>query len=396
MIRLPKSLGHFTSLVLVVAIVAILGVLAELFSSASTFIVHSEAESGQLAGSSAQVDASGASGGKAVRFASASTGSNCEVTALLENPCRPWLGAWADNYTAAATGIRAQTEYHEQRIGRQLEFIHDYREPNTVLSDTDKYFINRANTYASITWKPSYTWAEAGGDNATVNAQIDKMADSLKSVAPKKVMFSVFHEPENDVTSASGCSGLSGSSGTPAEYRAMWQNVRQRFDAKGVDNIVWSWWVMGWEGNECMIDDLYPGNNLVDWILYDPYLGSNNSTFDAKIGYFYDWMKNNSDSTHNYTSKIWGLAEYSSHQTSQAVAAKFWTDAQASLESNKYPKLKLWMSFDSANGKPDNRVAYTCLTWHSDGSKVVCDNTVQDNAEAAAYRALVNSVKFKD
>jgi len=394
--RQLKRLGRFTPLIVVVTILAAIGVGAELFSSASTYVAHSEAETGRLAGGASQVSAANASGGKAIRFAAGGNSGNCAVTALLENPCRPWLGAWADNYSQAATGIRAQTEYHEQRMGRQIEFMHDYREPNAVLSDTDKYFINRANTYASITWKPSYTWAQATGNNADVNAQIDKMADSLKSVAPKKVMFTVFHEPENDVTSHPGCSGLSGGSGTPAEYRAMWKNVRQRFDAKGVNNVAWAWWVMGWDGNQCMMNDLYPGNDLVDWILYDPYVGGNNGTFDNKIGYFYKWMQNNSDASHAYTSKLWGLGEYSSHQTSQAVAAKFWTDAKTALENNTYPKLKLWMVFDSANGKPDNRVGYTCLSWRSEGSKVVCDNTIQDDAEAAAYKALANSPKFKD
>ena len=37
---------------------------------------------------------------------------------------------------------------------------------------------------------------------------------------------------------------------------------------------------MGFTGWSSIVDRLYPGNDLVDWISYDPYAHSNETTFD--------------------------------------------------------------------------------------------------------------------
>src|SRR6266404_3712445 len=51
---------------------------------------------------------------------------NCAVSATLVNSCRPLLGAAVRGYPqAASAGMKDQALYHEKRIGRQLDLVHD-------------------------------------------------------------------------------------------------------------------------------------------------------------------------------------------------------------------------------------------------------------------------------
>lgn len=333
-----------------------------------------------------------------------SSAASCTVSATLVNSCRPWLGAWAKDYPQVPAGVKNQISYHEQRIGKQVDLVKDYKTEGNTLSADDKYFIDRANTYAVVTWKPANTFAAGAGSNAQVNSDIDKMADSIKSVAPHKVFLSVWHEPENDVSSGAGsCSAniyKSNTAGnTPANYRAMWQNVRNRFNAKGVNNVVWTLIPMGFNGFDCMDRDLWPGNNLVDWIMWDPYGQSDKSTWTGQIGQHYNWMLQNSDATHDFTSKPWGLAEVSTHLSSKAASAAWWQQAKTALDNNTFPRLKAYIVFDSDNGKPDNRIMYWCdptaagQPANADG-KGNCGNLQIDNNEQAAYKAFANDPIF--
>ena len=303
--------------------------------------------------------------------------ANCAVDAKLVNSCRPWLGAWANDYGKSTW--RAHLEDHEARIGRSLDIVHAYHGPGSVTLSTDeKYFVNRAGTMLLLNWKPASTWSAAGGGDATVNAQIDQMADSIKAMAPHKIFLTVFHEPENDVSpGTSSCSGLKGSAGSPAQYRAMWQNTRARFDARGVSNAVWVMNYMGYGPWDCLVPELWPGNNLVDWVMWDPYDTAVSDSWSSSVGRFYNVLSSKSDAAHDYLSKPWGLAEFGvGGSTDQAHAYKYYQDARASLASNAFPKLKAYVAFD-ALGSLNTRVSYSTSNQY-------------DTAEQDQYRALAN------
>jgi YD repeat-containing protein len=318
--------------------------------------------------------------------------TDCTPNAVLVNPCRPWLGAWAVDYPEAQNGVKNQILYHEQRIGKQIDLVKDYKTAGGTLGADDKYFINRPNTYALITWKPAGSFG--AGASASANSSIDTMAASVKSVAPKKIFLSIWHEPENDVNAGTtSCGNAAGNAGSPAQYVAMWQNVRNRFDAAGVNNVVWTYIPMGYSGWNCMEKQLWPGNNLVDWVMWDPYGSGDSDSWNKTMSPFYDWMTANTDAAHAYTSKAWGIAETSIHWYSQeASGVAFWQGAKAALDANTFPRLKAYVVFDSTNGKPDNRVGYWCKAW----VKETCNagQTVADPAKAAAYKAFANDAVF--
>ena len=58
----------------------------------------------------------------------------------------------------------------------------------------------RPGTIALVNWRVANRWADGDGRSATVNAQIDGMANSIKALGTTKIMLTVHHEPENDIS----------------------------------------------------------------------------------------------------------------------------------------------------------------------------------------------------
>ncbi|WP_275408377.1 glycoside hydrolase family 26 protein, partial [Actinoplanes campanulatus] len=118
-----------------------------------------------------------------------------------------------------------------------------------------------------LNWKIAYgsSWAKvAKGEQ---DARIDAFAKRIKAY-DKQVFLVLNHEPENDVKAKKG-------SGWEAkDFKAMYRHTIQRLDAQGVDNVVN---VMAYMGNEKWMaqswwKDLYPGDDVVDWIGLDSYV----------------------------------------------------------------------------------------------------------------------------
>jgi hypothetical protein len=186
------------------------------------------------------------------------------------------------------------------------------------------------------------------------------MANSIKSLGSTKIFLTLFHEPENDVTSGgTNCPGLTykGSAGTPTEYRAMWANVESRFDALGVTNVVWDMNYMNYAPWDCLVDDLWPGNGLVDWIFFESY-SDNNSTFASQTGHFYNLLTSHSNAAHDYLAKPWGVGEFGTNASNLAVRNTYYSGVKTALDNNTFPHLKLLSLFDSPGIGGDFRVAY--------------------------------------
>ena len=312
--------------------------------------------------------------------------SNCQPNAILENPCRPWFGAAVYGDPHAAANVISQFTYYESIIGHPLDIFHDYHPAGSIpLNGNEIYFAKRSNTYIYVNWKPASNWAAADGGNATINAEIDKAAASIKSIAPHKIFLTIWHEPENDVSpGTSNCSGLKGSAGSPAQYKAMWQNVENRFAADGVTNVVWVMNYMGYAQWDCLVPQLWPGNNLVNWVTYDSYSTSTSSTWANTIGRMYGVLTNDSNNTTNFLSKPWGLAEFGDCTTAnQAHVYQYYAEAKAALDANLYPNIKMYMVYDS-NG---NNAGMGCLTDYSKAG-------IYDPTEQADFNAFADDPIF--
>jgi hypothetical protein len=307
--------------------------------------------------------------------------SQCSVDAKLVNTCRPWLGAAVSYYPwAGGTNpydLAYQMPYFDKRLNDpdvllnpsksvnvvyKTDFVHHYSSGDFKL-DQNAYLmsiVKSNNRYLQLNWKPvSGSWAI----NTTLTTNTQALADTMNRVrtaAPNaKIMLAVFHEPENDVIpgGAGTCStASSGSIGTTTQYRDMWREVRRIFDQKGVTNVVWAMNFMGFSNYDCMISQLWPGNEYVDWILWDPYDGGS-VDYVGVMKRFYTWLENNDNgTTHAYKSKAWGLGEFGywnkDYNSTDANSILFWQQAKQALINNAMPRVKLYSVFDSTPSTP--------------------------------------------
>ena len=303
----------------------------------------------------------------------------CTISAKLVNSCRPWLGAESGAY--GVTGFRARMLEHEARIGRKVDIVHAYLGAgNVVLTSDIVTLAQRPGTIALVNWRVVNRWADGAGGNATVNGQIDRMANSIKALGTTKIMLTLHHEPENDISPGGypSCPNLTfrGSFGAVPDYGRMWRNVRARFDALGVNNVVWVMNYMGWKAWNCVVKGLWPGNSYVDWVMWDPY--PRNATWTTFVNWFYNFLIANNDAEHNFMSKPWGLAEFGFVGTSQTAAYQIYDDLRANLRNGVHPRLKAYVVWDNylTNGE-DNRVAYSA-------------SHVKDPVEQQHYNAFAN------
>ena len=128
----------------------------------------------------------------------------------------------------------------------------------------------------------------------------------------KKFFLILNHEPEDDVRPRAG-SGM-----TAKDFSASFRHVIQRLRAKGVTNVVS---VVAYMGNEKWMaqswwKDLYPGDDVVDWIGLDSYVSAEQNYYHHGLfadlvdrrapggDGFYDWA------TRNHKGKPMMLAEW--------------------------------------------------------------------------------------
>lgn len=306
------------------------------------------------------VDAPGTWGGfgPVTKPAPSPKSAACHLSSELVPSCGVVLGAYPTSF--GGSNVYSAFNDFNAKSGSTLGLAHDYRDPGTTLTSSDDSLARRADTVLLANYKPANNFEQAAGGNATVNSQIDAMARSVKALAPIKIIMIIYHEPENNVSGgAAGCpsSIYKGTSGTPAQYRAMWQNVESRFHADGVTNVIWAIDFTGYVTWNCMIADLWPGNSLVDWVLWDPYM-TDSRDFSNSVGTLYQWLTQTSNSSHNYLSKPWGLAEFGDLNDSVAKQNTFYTNVANDLDAGEFPRLKMLTLYDAIGNLGDSRVAY--------------------------------------
>jgi hypothetical protein len=321
---------------------------------------------------------------------------NCAPTAMLVNPCRPWFGAAAGGNPGAPTSRIAQFNYAERLIGRRLDIFRDYHSPpgagpngDLPLNSAEIALARRPNTYIDVNWKPAVNWAAADGGNPAVNRNIARAAASIKTIAPHKIFLTLWWEPQHYVSSDPGHYGCrlsgTGNAGTPAQYVAMWQNVERIFRAEGVTNVIWA---MDYQAPahglfDCLVPQLWPGNNLVDWVLYDTYSRNAQGSWANTVGPFYDLLLHDSSPRVNFDSKPWGLGEFGTCSNGDNIVAQnFYLEAKAALKANTFPRLKMYLAFDDASGP---KAGPGCLSNYNESGQ-------PDSVKQAYFNQFANAV----
>lgn len=276
------------------------------------------------------------------------THGGCPVTEIGVCECRAWLGARASNYPSVTDEFAAQHEAHEARIGRKLDLVHSFHRVGAlpIAGAGEKKLAIRADTIMVSNWKPVTSWGYANGADKTVNAWIDKAAATLKELAPVKVFLTVHHEPENDV----------GKFGTPDEYRAMWALVRERFEAAGVDNVVFVMAYMNYPRWNELVPELYPGDDVVDWVMFNGYGSKARPSYRDNVKGFLHVLEGVGDAM----SKPLGVIEWGMSAKYGLPSLGYIRQATECLGEEWMAPLKAHMIFDSPGHERDGglRVGY--------------------------------------
>lgn len=236
-----------------------------------------------------------------------------------------------------------------------MDIIHYYKSDQTKMFPSaneikrqDEAGKNRILFY---NWKPrNLTWRQVADGKA--DTYLTQLAQHMKANAKKPFFLSLNGEMEDEVIPTTG------SGQTAKDYAAFYRHVVDVLRSNGVTNAVMvmnytgiqKWGKMSW------FEDLYPGNDVVDWIAQDPYnfgkppvwltdmSGMVNRTDNASSWPgFYNWAAK------KYPSKPQMLAEFGVHEDPAYPSHKadFWRTAEAQLKT--LPQLKALVYWDSNN-----------------------------------------------
>ena len=222
-----------------------------------------------------------------------STTPACSVSSALVPSCGAWFGSTTNQIGGETTPGDAVAR-QESELGRRLDIVHVYHSGSDNWPTQSEVALSSDRTnprLLMVNWKPENgsTWAQvaAGANDVWIDTVASRIGDRLGSMP---FFLTIHHEPEQEVRG-------DGSGFTPADYVAMFRHVVLRLQGDGVANAVIVWDMMGYSGwgDQGFYDVLYPGDDVVDWIGYDPYShnGAPLVTFANRPGRafpgFYSW-----------------------------------------------------------------------------------------------------------
>lgn len=283
----------------------------------------------------------------------------CSVSALLVPACGAWFGSTVNPMGGESTAADAVAR-EESELGRKLDIVHTYHRADEDWPTATELALVSSTTrprLLMVNWKPEVgnTWAAvaAGASDGLIDAAAGRISARLGSTP---FFLALHHEPEDEVKGA-------GSGYTPADYVAMFRHVVQRLRSDGAGSAVVVWDAMGYSGwgEQGLYPQLYPGDDVVDWIGYDPYShrGLPLTTFANGPGRtfpgFYSWA------TSAHPDKPLMLAEFGVEAPTAGQRASVFDTFAA--QARELPVLKAFVYFDHS---PDSTTATYDYSLESD------------------------------
>jgi hypothetical protein len=281
--------------------------------------------------------------------------STCGVGPKLGPRCGAWWGV-ASNPLGNETWDQALVNF-EALIGRTVNISHYYHRAGERFPNATE--IRRANEpgkerLLSLNYKPEagHTWSQVA--NGATNAELDSLAAYINANFRQQFFFTVHHEPEEEVRQTPG-SGY-----TASDYRAMYRHVVLRLRARGVNQIVTVMNYLGlptW-GSQPWFEGLYPGNDVVDWIAFDPYIfgsglyrGGVSDLFNRRFSDYPNWPGFYSWATKFAPGKPlmlgeWGVAEQAGNPSAKADFFR-----ALGQQAKNWPAIKALVYWNSPSGR---------------------------------------------
>src|SRR5690606_25075730 len=272
----------------------------------------------------------------------------CTVTGRLIPSCGAWWGIAPEIFTGL--DVEQAVASAEKRMGARADIVHVYHRGGQLFPTKKEIRLARDPAHPRlllINWKPSLnrTWAEIA--RGAVDHRIDRLADHLRREFPERFFLTIHHEPENDVNAAAG-SGM-----RAKDYAAMFRHVVLRLRQKGVKNAVTVMTYMGapnW-AVKLWFEELYPGDDVVDWVAMDPYADHRVHDFGSLVNKtreeyeewpgFYRWMQ------WRFPGKPVMVAEWGVFERPDDPAFKRAFFESVRHQIRRYPQIKALVYFDS-------------------------------------------------
>jgi autotransporter-associated beta strand protein len=146
------------------------------------------------------------------------------------------------------------------------------------------------------------------------------------------------------------CASVNGN--TPGQYIQMWQHVHDIFTGVGATNVTWVWCVNVVPGMPTPINQLYPGDNYVDWLALDGY--------NRLANPWQDFSAIAASTMTQLTSIAPGkpimVAETGCNQTNNPTETKaqWFLNALTNYLPAMQPRIKAWVYFNSTNSSDGN------------------------------------------
>jgi hypothetical protein len=242
----------------------------------------------------------------------------------------------------------------EADTGRRQDIYHAYHRGRALFPNAEERAIAAQGRLLFLNWRPSrWSWAAIAGGAA--DSYLDRLAKHINATFHDRFFLTIHHEPENDVRP------WRGSGYRPRDYAAMYRHVVKRLRARGVDNVVTVMTYMSyvpWNARS-WFEDLYPGNDVVDWIAWDAYAYSDpgyghgdfaemvnrrSSRYPSWPG-FYTWA------SRQFPNKPFMLAEWAvwySRRNPEHMARFYDSVAR---QMRLFPRLKAMVYFDTPGDK---------------------------------------------
>lgn len=288
--------------------------------------------------------------------------SPCPVSDKLVPECGAWWGVAPGVFTDTPSP-EALADF-EAKTHRRADIYHRYHRGDELFPTAEEIAVARdpeGKRALLLNWKVAWgaTWADVAAGRQ--DKRIDRLAEHINDTFSEPFLLAIHHEPENDVKPEAG-SGM-----TAKDYAAMFRHTAERLRAKGVDNAIFVMVHMGYEGwgVKPWFEDLYPGDDVVDWIGFDPYVTAdpdarhygdfsrlvNMTSDEERWPGFYNWA------VETHPGKPLMLAEWGVFEHPDDIASKARIFSSARRQVTDFPAIKAMVYFDSPRApRGDTRV----------------------------------------
>ncbi|MFF5291541.1 glycosyl hydrolase [Paractinoplanes globisporus] len=286
--------------------------------------------------------------------------SGCRTGRKLVPTCGVLWGVAPGAHTESR-GASALAEF-ERKTGRTQAIYHAYHGGIRQLFPTPQEIaIARQpgrHRVLFLNWKPeSASWAAIARGDKRTDAFLDRLAAHIKTTFPEQFFLAVHHEGENDVRPRAG-SGY-----TARDYAAMFRHVVKRLRAHGVINMVTVLVHMAYvpHATQSWFNDMYPGDDVVDWIGFDTYAysdpgyghGDFAQVFNRKIEIagkgswpgFYTWALT------RHPGKPLMIAEWGVWSSKRNTAYKVDFYRELGNEIRHFPKIRAMVQFETPHNQ---------------------------------------------